>query len=150
MKDRNWSDIEDWPQIEAANEQGQTSQMSAADIAAASNELSIATPPAPAQRVPDEPAALRTGPAPLLPTNDILDLRSRWTNIQAGFVDEPRESVKQADALVAGVMQRLAETFASERSELEGQWSRGDSVSTEDLRVALQHYRTFFDRLLSL
>ena len=65
-------------------------------------------------------------------------------------MDEPRKSVEQADALVAGVMNRLAESFASERSKLEEQWSRGDNVSTEELRVALQHYRTFFDKLLSL
>ena len=47
-------------------------------------------------------------------------------------------------------MKRLAEVFAQERSTLEHQWDRGDSVSTEDLRVALQRYRSFFDRLLSV
>ena len=58
--------------------------------------------------------------------------------------------MQKADALVAEVMKRVAAKFANERSELEGQWSRGDDVSTEDLRVALQHYRAFFDRLLAL
>ena len=53
-------------------------------------------------------------------------------------------------ALVADVMKRLAESFASERGTLEKQWDRGDNVTTEDLRVALQRYRTFFDRLLSV
>jgi hypothetical protein len=47
-------------------------------------------------------------------------------------------------------MQRLAEGFANERSGLEKQWDRGDNVSTEDLRVALQRYRSFFGRLLNL
>jgi hypothetical protein len=47
-------------------------------------------------------------------------------------------------------MQRLAEVFADERGKLEGQWSRGDDVSTEDLRIALRRYRSFFDRLLSM
>jgi hypothetical protein len=135
---------------EVVDEQRQASQTSTADIAAALNKRSVDMTQAPANRIPGEPAAGTTGPAPLLPTNDIKDLRSRWTDIQAGFVDKPRESVEQADALVAGVMKRLAETFANERSKLEGQWSRGDDVSTEDLRVALQHYRSFFDRLLSL
>ena len=76
--------------------------------------------------------------------------RSQWIKIQTCFVDEPRGTVKDADKLVAAVMQRLAEGFANERSGLEKQWDRGDNVSTEDLRVALQRYRSFFDRLLKL
>lgn len=86
---------------------------------------------------------------PLLPRDATGDVRGRWESIQIGFVDEPRRAVEQADALVAELMQRLAETFASERSQLESQWDRGEDVSTEDLRVALQRYRSFFDRLLS-
>ena len=132
------------------NEQRQTSLTSTADVAAKLNKRSVETTQAPAHRVPDEPAVGTPRPALLLPTKDIEDLRSRWIDTQAGFVDEPRKSVEQADALVAGVMKRLAETFANERSKLEGQWSHGDNVSTEELRVALQHYRAFFDRLLSL
>ena len=87
---------------------------------------------------------------PLFPENELDGLRTRWKEIQTGFVDEPRKAVEQADGLVASAMKRLAEAFAEERSGLEKQWDRGDSVSTEDLRVALQRYRTFFDRLLSV
>jgi hypothetical protein len=87
--------------------------------------------------------------APLFPDNELGDLRSRWDKIQAGFVDQPRKAVEEADSLVAATMKRLAEVFAQERSKLEGQWDRGDNVSTEDLRVALQRYRSFFQRLLS-
>jgi hypothetical protein len=76
--------------------------------------------------------------------------RTQWIKIQTGFVDEPRLTVEHADKLVAAVMQRLADGFATERSGLEKQWDRGDNVSTEDLRIALQRYRSFFDRLLSL
>lgn len=76
--------------------------------------------------------------------------RSRWEAIQTGFVDEPRAAVEQADALVAQVVNRLAEVFSRERETLEQQWGRGDNVSTEDLRIALKRYRTFFDRLLSV
>jgi hypothetical protein len=86
---------------------------------------------------------------PLFSDTDITDLRSRWSNVQGGFVDEPRRSVEQADQLVATVMQRLAEGFANERASLEKQWDSGDSVSTEDLRIALQRYRAFFGRLLN-
>lgn len=87
---------------------------------------------------------------PLFPSEDANELRSRWDTIQAGFVDEPRKAVEEADTLVALAMKRLAETFANERSQLEGQWDRGDDVSTEDLRVALRRYRSFFGRLLSM
>ena len=89
-------------------------------------------------------------PTPLFPENDSANFRNRWTEIQGAFVDEPRRAVEQADGLVAEVIKRLASSFADERSKLEGQWGRGDNVSTEDLRVALQRYRAFFDRLLSV
>jgi inorganic triphosphatase YgiF len=77
-------------------------------------------------------------------------MHDRWTSIQASFVDEPREAVRQADTLVAEAIQRLAETFAREKANLEEQWGRGDDISTEDLRQALRRYRSFFDRLLSV
>src|SRR5437762_3473613 len=89
-------------------------------------------------------------PTPLFPETEAANFRNRWTEIQAAFVDEPRRAVEQGDALVADVIKRLASSFADERSKLEGQWGRGDNVSTEDLRVALQRYRAFFDRLLSV
>jgi hypothetical protein len=87
---------------------------------------------------------------PLFPSGELEGLRARWKEIQTAFVDEPRTAVEQADGLVASAMKRLAEVFAEERSRLEQQWDRGDSVSTEALRVALQRYRAFFDRLLSV
>lgn len=86
---------------------------------------------------------------PLFSEADVHDLRDRWSNVQSEFVDEPRQAVEEADKLVATVMQRLAEGFANERSTLEKQWAQGSDVSTEDLRVALQRYRSFFDRLLA-
>src|ERR1700720_3364121 len=89
-------------------------------------------------------------PMPLFSESEMGEFRSQWSKIQTGFVDEPRRTVENADKLVAAVMQRLAEGFANERSGLEKQWDRGDNVSTEDLRLALQRYRSFFDRLLKL
>ena len=86
----------------------------------------------------------------LFPENESKDFHKRWTDIQTAFVDEPRQAVERADELVAEVIKRLADSFARERSRLEGQWGRGDNVSTEDLRVALQRYRAFFDRLLNI
>ena len=86
---------------------------------------------------------------PLLPHDQAERYRSGWQQIQSGFVDEPRKSVEEADRLVADLMQRLAAIFSEEREQLENQWDSGDDVSTEDLRVALTRYRSFFDRLLS-
>ena len=86
----------------------------------------------------------------LFPEAELQQLRSRWTSIQGEFVDERRKSVEEADTLVAQMIQRLAESFANARTNLEGQWARGKDVSTEDLRVALQRYRSFFDRLLAV
>ena len=107
-----------------------------------------------ADAVPAAPAgtAATTGDdpadnAPLVPDSE--GFQSRWEEIQVRFVDEPRGAVEDADALVATVMQRLAEGFAQERERLEGQWGRGEDISTEDLRVALQRYRSFFQRLLA-
>jgi len=87
---------------------------------------------------------------PLFSESELGDFRSQWRDLQTGFVDEPHGTVEGADKLVAAVLKRLAEGFANERSGLEKQWASGDNVSTEDLRVALQHYRSFFDRLLKL
>jgi|KBSSwiStaDraftv2_1062776.scaffolds.fasta_scaffold264002_2 hypothetical protein len=83
--------------------------------------------------------------------SDLLDsFNERWTQVQTSFVDEPRRAVEQADALVSDVIQRIGDSFGRERSQLEQQWDRGDNVSTEDLRQALQRYRSFFSRLLSV
>ena len=87
---------------------------------------------------------------PLFSPDEAKEFRVRWDTIQGGFVDEPRHAVEQADSLVAGAMKRLAEIFADERAKLEGQWDRQESVSTEDLRLALRRYRSFFGRLLSV
>jgi hypothetical protein len=86
----------------------------------------------------------------LFPNEELVGYRTRWESIQTGFVDEPRAAVEQADALVSQVMTRLTDVFTRERSTLEGQWTKGDDVSTEDLRISLTRYRSFFHRLLSM
>jgi hypothetical protein len=110
----------------------------------------------------DEPAPRPQSPSPrpsngstnnqaaLFSADQSADLRGKWETIQASFVDEPQSAVEEADALVEDVMQLLSEGFDRERRSLEGQWSRGDDVSTEELRLALRRYRSFFDRLLSI
>jgi hypothetical protein len=135
-------------------------ELSTSDLAGASTEAAPASDEperteAPAAEAPGTTVqehgddASEEERAPLLPDDQSEGFVTRWREIQVGFVDEPRESVAQADALVADLMQRLAAGFSDERQRLEAQWDRGDDVSTEDLRVALRRYRGFFDRLLS-
>ena len=113
----------------------------------------IANPGAAQQTAPPAGAAGRTAEteaAQLLDPKDRDAMTQRWRDIQADFVDQPQKAMQDADALVAGLMQQLAQMFSQERSQLEAQWSRGDEVSTEDLRVSLQRYLAFFERLLSV
>jgi len=86
----------------------------------------------------------------LLPETQVEEFRSRWAAIQTSFVDEPQQSVTAADKLVGAAIKQVEEVFFAHRANLEKQWSRGEEASTEELRVALQRYRDFFDRLLSL
>jgi hypothetical protein len=86
----------------------------------------------------------------LFVATESTQLRARWDSIQVGFVDEPRKSVEAADALVSSTMKRLTEIFADERRKLEQQWDRSEDISTEDLRLALRRYRSFFARLLAI
>jgi hypothetical protein len=90
------------------------------------------------------------GNGPLLPESFVQDLRTRWDRIQTGFVDEPRAAVKQADELVVSAIKRLSDGFSEARNHLERQWDRGDQVNTEDLRIALTRYRTFFQKLITV
>lgn len=105
------------------------------------------------RRSPDEMVAADDGhgadphDTPLL--EDAGDLQRRWESVQASFVDQPRDAVEEADALVAETVQGIVATFSTERRRLEDQWAGGTDVSTEDLRLALQRYRSFFNRLLN-
>ena len=86
----------------------------------------------------------------LFAEDELSVLRLRWDEVQAGFVDDPRECVQKADGLVSDVVDRLTTGFSEARSRLEEQWARGEEGSTEDLRLALKRYREFFQRLLAL
>jgi hypothetical protein len=127
------------PQEIDTREERMENHLSTADLVSANGGSGM-----PASKTGAEPNV------PLFAQNDTQDFRSRWEKIQIGFVDEPRKAVEQADELVASAIKRLAEVFAAERNKLEGEWDKSDNVSTEDLRVALRRYRSFFDRLLSV
>jgi hypothetical protein len=86
----------------------------------------------------------------LFADDDLAELRARWAAVQASFVDDPKDCVGKADDLVSDLVEQLTSSFANARSRLEEQWARGEQASTEDLRVALMHYREFFERLLEV
>jgi hypothetical protein len=88
--------------------------------------------------------------APLFENKRADQFRTQWLEIQSRFVDDPSVSVREADELVNQVIQNITRMFADERNSLETQWNSGDKVSTEELRMALKRYHSFFDRLLSL
>ena len=130
--------------------------LTTADLAAAAE-----TPPARQERSNDAEAQPRdahraeaTGDeerlAPLFLAEPAQAFRDQWDAVQIGFVDDPKQAVRKADELVAQVMKSLAETFSSERTKLEAQVDSTEQASTENLRIALRRYRSFFQRLLSL
>lgn len=86
----------------------------------------------------------------LFADDQLSGFRSRWSEIQVGFVDDPRQAVEQADALVSDLVEQLTAGFSEARSRLEDQWTQGEEASTEDLRIALTRYRAFFKRLLEI
>jgi glutathione S-transferase len=121
--------------------------MTTKDIA---RTIKHASKPTVREAVAEERAAQAEERAMMFAADEADGYRTRWDGIQTGFVDEPRRAVEEADALVAQVIKRLSEVFADERTALEQQWGRGDQISTEDLRLALRKYRSFFERLLTL
>ena len=126
-------------EIDIREERRERERLSTADLAAANSASTV--------------TIAKAAPEPNLPLfaqNDTQNFRSRWEKIQIGFVDEPKTAVQQADELVASAIKRLADVFAAERQKLESAWDNKSDVSTEDLRVALRRYRSFFDRLLSV
>jgi hypothetical protein len=120
----------------------------------ASGQADRTTPDTGSRSTPDTGNGARAAAGPaararLLDDGELQTLTARWKDIQAEFVEEPTTAVRQADALVAELMQRLAVMFAAERTDLENRWAGDDEVTTEDLRQGLRRYRSFFERLLA-
>jgi len=140
---REMTPLKDGPDLRARDLELQRTELGAGKPSAAAGDGVAVAAAAPASTHEEQAA-------PLFSSEEAKELHARWDTIQGAFVDEPRQAVEQADSLVAGAMKRLAEMFADERAKLEGQWDRGNDVSTEDLRLALRRYRSFFARLLSV
>jgi len=123
--------------------------LTTADFAAAADAQNAEQRPA-SDNQPARPSSEDEKLAPLFLPDVADDFRARWDAIQISFVDDPKQAVRQADELVAQVMKSLAETFSNARAKFEGNVDEKDTASTENLRVALRRYRSFFQRLLSL
>jgi len=101
-----------------------------------------------------DPAASDTGAGtgarePLVPQQRSAAYTARWNDVKSDFVDEPKQAVAAADQLVSELLDELQELFRNQRHDIE-QGLDADQTSTEDLRLALRRYRSFFDRLLSV
>jgi hypothetical protein len=142
--------------------------MSTADLVAAAHapqqdmrqmqqptQAGMERPDMPQQPVPQQPVQRQDGHegerlAALFPPDMAQAFREHWSSVQIGFVDDPRGAVQQADELVAKVMKSLAERFANQRAGIESELGQNEQASTENMRMALRSYRSFFERLLSL
>jgi hypothetical protein len=122
-----------------------TSSQSAASVQQRVDQAPVASKGAPVEQKKEE-----MSDGPLFREEELQGFRLRWDQVQASFVDEPKQAVEQADGLVATMVKRLAEEFSTARADLEKQWSAGGDVSTEDLRQVLRRYRSFFNRLLPI
>jgi hypothetical protein len=88
--------------------------------------------------------------APLFTQDAATDFRARWDVVQRSFVDDPREAVRTGNELVAEVIKSLADSFADQRSDPDNSLDKTGAPTTENLRLALRRYRSFFERLLSI
>ncbi len=124
----------------------------ASELIIDNSDLNKSIPFEPTMRVtskPETPTVTSAIPfVALLSREESLQFRTRWNEIQGKFVDEPRTAVQQADKLVEDVMEQISTMFSKEHDTLVSQWKQGNDVSTEDLRKALQRYRSFFNRLV--
>jgi hypothetical protein len=149
MTDSPKDSVSETPRVEDDSTAGTPEQTPAVETSAPVAETSAPS----AETAEVEPPTAEHEPSTdevLFAGDDLADLRARWAGVQAAFVDDPKDCVHKADALVSDLVEQLTTGFAQARSRLEEQWSRGEEASTEDLRLALMHYREFFERLLAV
>jgi hypothetical protein len=139
------------PPVESADTTGGfANPMSTREAPAETYEAPTDTGQAPGATHAAPVGTAESSDAMLFADGELTDMRARWVEVQSAFVDDPRDCVQKADSLVADVVDKLTASFSGARTHLEEQWSRGEEVSTEDLRIALKRYREFFERLLAV
>lgn len=122
----------------------------AASVPPTGGEERAQAPVAPAEPTEVTPTRESSTEEVLFAEDDLAEMRGRWSAVQAAFVDDPKDCLQKADVLVSDLVEQLTSSFSRARSSLEEQWARGEEASTEDLRLALMHYREFFERLLAV
>jgi len=148
MNDQNFDEQANLSDIVEQTELGANPSVEISDYF--EDPVPVAATPAPDETIIHETAAATDAgsTAALFNIEESELFRTRWNEIQGRFVDEPRSAVQQADALVSEVIEKITQMFANEHGSLERQWNQGNEVSTEEFRQALQHYRSFFNRLI--
>jgi hypothetical protein len=141
------TDVHEEPQAADEQHAGPADATTPRELVDESPSAAVDSPPGPETASLEKAASAEQ---PLFADEELADLRARWTAVQAAFVDDPKDCVHRADGLVSDLVEQLTTGFGRARSRLEEQWARGEEASTEDLRVALMHYREFFDRLLAV
>jgi hypothetical protein len=137
-------------EVESSTAGAQPSTEPTESSTAGADSATVGTDPPTAETQPSTVGTGSSTEKSLFAENELSGLRSRWDDVQSGFVDDPRECVQKADGLVSDVVDQLTAGFSEARSRLEAQWARGEEASTEDLRLALKRYREFFERLLAV
>ncbi|MFE7120286.1 hypothetical protein ACFU99_33165 [Streptomyces sp. NPDC057654] len=110
-------------------------------------------PRVPRQGGPDGRLPLQGEPpaASLLPQDDRDRLLPHLRRAVNGFVDEPRSSVQEIDALYEELTARLTDLLGERRRALRAAWSDDDAEpQTEQLRLVLRDYRDAIERLLAV
>ena len=105
------------------------------DEGEAETSIALSVPDAEPESIPDSPAASVTA-----------SLNTRWHEIQAMFVDDPRSSAESAAVLVDDCVQALVASVREQQDSLLAAW-HAENAGTEELRAAVQHYRGFGNRL---
>jgi hypothetical protein len=78
--------------------------------------------------------------------DDTASAAGPWSEIQAKFVDDPRESIELAAGLVDDRVTVIATSLRNRQQSLRSAW-QGEDAGTEEMRLTLQHYRAFWHRL---
>ncbi|MEU4545775.1 hypothetical protein [Nonomuraea dietziae] len=109
---------------------------------AATGDVPVESAPARAQAVPQQRQALFD--------QDVDQAHTRWHDLQATFVEDPRQAVEQADELLDEVVNALTSSLTTRTSELGDRWKNTDQGDTEQLRLALRDYGAMLEQLLAL
>ena len=147
------------PQIESPAEEPESAGAVPASNADTDPDMETPAQTAPVagrEAVPDAEPVPRPGPGPVFvpeagpvfAPESAQSFRVRWSSIQAGFIDDPRNAVQDADRFVADVVQSFTAGVEARRRALTSAWEQDGHSGTEELRLTMRQYRALVDRIL--